>query len=832
MAEQKISSLPGVTNLTPDVVFSSIETVDNTKTNVIVSMGDVQNYLNKNTSELFISPSRVRTEEMTDQELISELCSLSTSSGLPINAYGLTVTLTANLSVENVVWLGGVVRGNFTITSKNSQWSDVVFDGPVIKHTGGELKLSRIEQKNTMWSTSQILIRQMDEDGTLDIVDSSFSNGNYGVLHQGGGGGMGLMTRVRLSRLNFNDMNADAIEMNVINGHYQQGGCIVEDITLDNINNTNSQPSWGIGIGFAGKGPYAIDQDETMMGSNIIVRNIRATGTRQCVHFEMCRNFRVENVQLYPDSSASVDSGLDAAGVAVYGCRDFTISGVTGEAAVDNGRMIFIAWGVNDGTYVSPSTNFSISDVVCENSRLTITTAANDTMTNKVSLTDIRCNTLEMSGLPSDLVIDQIHAKSFVGVGDDNKPIIRNAGISARITNVISQDDNGARTGSYSTLYCDTLTTFGCNFDVIQQARFGGTRGALVGNVGNIYYLTSDAFPPGKEFIKNDVLIKPSGGQYVITKSGAYIVSNDQISAAEAGQDWIESNNTRPWGTTSGKSAGTQIVIPGAGVDAADLTTTITRSPVTVSSKYRVSINPAIVTAVPNGTVIKALNPITKDNGYIEIAIPTVTDPSTIVTAVTGSVTPNMKNNISYVFIIDEPLTGTSSINLDMNAKVGTKVRVVRTDNALSPEGSIRQVNVSWTEDVDGTPWGRTTDWLIHPGQWTEAVFDGTKWWKADSNTLVMPSVIEYTAIGEAVSMRGVEYNNRHAMVSIPDTVTEAVSISTDTSNIVSGTKITVFSKAADFSCSQIPILTGTAGSTVTVMKVPTTADSSGWIVV
>jgi hypothetical protein len=40
----------------------------------------------------------------------------------------------------------------------------------------------------------------------------------------------------RITRSSFTDLNGDAIELNVVNGHYQNGGMLIENIQINNIN--------------------------------------------------------------------------------------------------------------------------------------------------------------------------------------------------------------------------------------------------------------------------------------------------------------------------------------------------------------------------------------------------------------------------------------------------------------------------------------------------------------------------------------------------------------------------------------------------------------------
>jgi hypothetical protein len=112
--------------------------------------------------------------------------------------------------------------------------------------------------------------------------------------------------------------------------------------------------NWGIGIGIAGKGPYSLDQKDSDFASDIIVRNMYATKTRQCIHFEVSRNFIVENVEVYPDSNVSLNAGLTFSGLAFYGCRDLS-EGCKVSLSETVKESLYVAWGQTTASILHPA---------------------------------------------------------------------------------------------------------------------------------------------------------------------------------------------------------------------------------------------------------------------------------------------------------------------------------------------------------------------------------------------------------------------------------------------------------------------------------------------
>lgn len=555
---------------------------------------------------------------------LTAMCDFSRQYNMPVVAWGYTGTLDGAISIEGVRWMGGTLKGNKQITaSEGSRISDLVLDGPFMLHGGGDLYLDDVEFMHQT-STAALSIQDLTKPSRLWLTHSLFHDCKYGILQQGGSGEK-LIT-ARISDVGFKDLTGDAIEMNVVNGHYQEGGLIIENITLDNINNRDGSPNWGIGIGISGVGPYDINAPDSQYASNFIVRNIVATRTRQCVHFEMSRNFQAENLELYPDTSASPSSGLTFAGVVAYGCKKFTIDGVSGEPMGTGTRMVYLSWGVSGGAYKMPCMDFTVKNVITETGTVEISTSCTDDISNDFTIESISSNIVKHRGFGSSIKINDIHCKTFdaiigyaAGEGEGGGVYNRGTFIEAEIKNIISVGDDYSLTGSIKKLYCDRLYTSGCNFDVKQQAVSTGQRGYLLGSVTRTFNLTGDTFPQGVGFQINDVLFKLGGGKFVIQRAGVHIGDGDTIKAAPAGQGYIESTGEKNWATSYCKTAGTSIIIPGGASGGGDLRAMITHSSFAVGGVYRVEISPSLGASIPDGTIIRAADPINLNDGYIEI---------------------------------------------------------------------------------------------------------------------------------------------------------------------------------------------------------------------
>lgn len=355
---------------------------------------------------------------------------------------------------------------------------DAVFDGPAMVHGGGDIILRSLEFKHQV-STAALLVMNLPVVSSLGVTDCTFSSCHFGILQQGNEGEK--LQWGRITRSSFTDLNGDAIELNVVNGHYQNGGMLIENIQINNINHKNAQPNWGIGIGIAGKGPYSLDQKDSDFASDIIVRNVYATKTRQCIHFEVSRNFIVENVEVYPDSNVSLNAGLTFSGLAFYGCRDFQVKGVKGEPVGNGKRIVYVAWGTNNGIYTAPCRNFVLSDITTQDGTVEVATSSTNDVSNEFSLTNITANIVRHRGSGSKMTFSWIRCQKFdaignykFGEGEGGGVYNRQAYIEATINAVQEMKGGQQPNSAFSRLECDRLYTSDCNIDVVQSTSVTG----------------------------------------------------------------------------------------------------------------------------------------------------------------------------------------------------------------------------------------------------------------------------------------------------------------------------------------------------------------------
>lgn len=580
--------------------------------------GTVQDGIQYLTPEIYLNSGLYSGVTAALNQMVIDAAASSRS----INAGGGIYNLTSGqtLRIEGVEWFGGTLIGTgaTVVQVKNARLERLKFSKCNVRHVGGDFVAKNIRAENST-ATAAILIGPLDSPGIVDIDGLALTNNNYGILGQGASGSP--VTRISLNHIYAKTHKGDPIELNLVQSW---GRKEIRNVMIDGVTGTgNSNDFWGIGIGIAGAGNYALETPDSDMASDILIENVVAIGCRQPIHLEKSRDFTVRGVRLYPDSSINTLSGLVPTGVSIVGCREFTIENFDiSPVSISNTPAITTSWGVVSGAYTGPCRNFTIRNGTTSG-RLSIYTGASSTVGSDVDISDVTANgagsfikgyvsNLRVKGLKANaLTVDMAHTTGE-GVG----MLTRNSQITCYFDGVISQDENNAPNGTALHIYADILDVRGCNFPIIKSAVSNGGRGALV-QPGRIYLAPGTTFPVGHPFVQGDRVYKSStdpsiaGGGWLVTKSGALVNSNDAIKEAAAGQNYIEANTAGlNWASTNTKSAGLQITIPGAGVDGADLNTVVTRAPFVSGGVYRVTINPAIVTAVPAGTVIYATNPI------------------------------------------------------------------------------------------------------------------------------------------------------------------------------------------------------------------------------
>lgn len=536
--------------------------------------------------------------------------------------------LNSSLTIDSVKWNGGGFKGSGNIILINSSLNSVDIDGPWITVSGGLCEITHNKIYNQT-STAALFIGELVSTTRLICTYNEFYNANYSILQQGGGSETQqfYMDSGVISYNIFHDNAGDAIELNLVNRHYKNG-MLIEGNNISNINGTKVNSNWGIGIGIAGSGPYALDLDDSNYASNFSVKNNYITGCRQGIHTELCRDFDITNNTCYPDTTKSTTTGIISGAYVSYGCKQFVVDGLNGEPSADSSRFMVIDWGNNNGTYASPPRDFTVKNVNTLDGNIEITTACGEDWTNTAIIESIRCNGIYWRGLPSVSVFRNIYCISLDCIGRHAAGEGSGGGVYTRLSytythwvDVLCISADAQTNATVTKMNVDKLTAVGNNFPVYMATpAIPGHRGPLLVSSTEQYLLPDDTFPTGREFSEGTVLWKRSGGYYLVTTAGASITGNDIVAAADSGAITLQTANYDWTKEQHYKNAGTSLVIKGAGdmpdggSVSDDLITTIIKGTYVSGGKYAIDINPPLITAI-NTTALQPLNVIQ----YVEV---------------------------------------------------------------------------------------------------------------------------------------------------------------------------------------------------------------------
>lgn len=559
----------------------------------------------------FLTLERYIKAGMTATQALTQAAADAKRLGWEIRASG-NYNLTQNVTLEGITLRGGTFNGTGSseLIIRNCDVAFSEFTELCIRHGGGDVRFNCNKVHDCKGVTAAFLMQNGTTEGSIEMCLNEFWNTNFAILQQGTSA---TIHRGLIYKNYIHDANGDGIELNVVNDHYDKGIWILDNI-LDNINNTNSMPNWGIGIGVAGKGPYAIDMPDSQKVKNLLISGNRVTRCRQCIHVEAATGFAIVDNEVYPDAAMSPSSGMTFAGIVTYGCDNFVVHGVRGETNGAN-RLVYIEWGSNGATYAAPPRNYRVSDVRTTTGTVDLITANTDAIPSEVYLRDIHCKTLRWRGQPARLFMENVHGErgdiiGRYGAGEGSGAGIYNRAKAciANLNNVSFIDANGANNCAISKMAFDHLESVDCNFAVIKTPEATGVRGAVIQPAGRAYFIGASV-PYGIEFNTNDVLYTDTNKLIRVTTGGALVSASEQIKAAVAGQTYIASNSLS-WAATHFKTAGLRLVITGAAADGSDLTVTVTRSAYSSSGEFRCDIDPPIGKDVPAGTKIAAASVI------------------------------------------------------------------------------------------------------------------------------------------------------------------------------------------------------------------------------
>lgn len=601
----------------------------------------------------FVTPfDFVGREEYTSvSQAIQAMFDYAKANGKIVNAYGWSGTLESTVNPNGITIMGGTWKGTADFRLTDTLIEGAVVNNLRIMHYGGDVRIRDclFDGKPTTSKVASVMMQGVPVDNsTIEVSDSEFRNGLYGILQQGTGS---TVVSGVYRNLSFYDMGGDGIELNVVQRHYDNG-CLIDGIFLDNIDSTGQAPinpsNWGIGIGVAGQSPYGIDTPDSNFAKNVTIRNVYANKVRQIVHFEMVRDSVVENIHGDPNQNVSNGSGLTVATVLFYGSRRCSIDGVYGEPVVTGStlaqdvRVIMLEWGTNAGVGArGPCHDMAIRNVYSKTGRFYAGIGTEKAgATNTYYIENVNVAKFSLFGVATELNMSNVHCRIFDCVGDDSAGGTASNGYLAtgrtilRMVNVNATDVNGYGDQGWSRCAYSHIESVGSNVFARPYPRQGidGGIGAKMTASNHTYIIPSpadmnatgiwdgNAFPTGREFMEGDLVVRNDGKIFVVTASGAYIPAIDEfkIKATTVGSFSIASNF--PLGGNNGDmvwiyktplSPGCRIVIPGAGEGGGALSTWITRGPYRVNvndptSEIRIDIAHAIQTATPAGTQLAA----------------------------------------------------------------------------------------------------------------------------------------------------------------------------------------------------------------------------------
>ncbi|AUV59232.1 colanic acid degradation [Klebsiella phage vB_KpnM_KpS110] len=541
---------------------------------------------------------------------------------------GLEIFCRGSYYVTGVVNLSGVKAGGFTLLgpttstsqqillTQSSQLSHFTLDKVYIRHTGGDIELTDFLIKNTR-STAAVISTNLTALGDLSIKRGAFTGCYYGILRQGDPDTSAALRSVYLQNLRFTDMQADCIELNL---GINDINTVIDNIYIDTVNHTGTNAFWGIAIGIAGKGNYTLTDNPSLLYKNLSISNCYIYKARQCLHLEKCSGAHIRNIEMYPDSSMSPNTGLDTAGLVIYGSMNTVISGITGNPLTDDAKMIWQTWGVVSGGYISAGRNLSISEVNIKGT-IQLEMSATNTFLASLKLNNVTATTISLYGHMSFLGLTNVESEflnidihRILGNGKDNTRRLNKCVASFNRVKCFNMNlnANGLMLGNIA---FDQLEVTDCNFQIEKTTNTSTVlRGTPITKVDQTFYYNGTGFPIGYPFKKGDKIVDTNGVIYTVTSPGAKFkttTATTAIAALAVGDSRVFANGSENWVSTFPKTAGVAVTIPGAGVGGADLQTRIIRSGFVSGGVYCFDIEDTVSTATSAGVLIYPTNECT-----------------------------------------------------------------------------------------------------------------------------------------------------------------------------------------------------------------------------
>lgn len=197
----------------------------------------------------------------------------------------------------------------------------------------------------------------------LDIESNSFETVNYGILRNGGAS-LGAVAQTTILNNLFEDVEGDAIELNVIP---YDTYVLISGNDIEDVNNTHDTTFWGMAIGVAGN--YTSNFADGSAAQSIAIVYNTIGSARAGIHCEACKRLTIIGNAI-SDISASYSngSGIDEAGIEVYGSTQFVISANSVAVSDADEKVILVSAGVLSGNWIGYPINFSLDGNILTNS--------------------------------------------------------------------------------------------------------------------------------------------------------------------------------------------------------------------------------------------------------------------------------------------------------------------------------------------------------------------------------------------------------------------------------------------------------------------------------
>ena len=526
--------------------------------------------------------------------------------------FGKTVTIdsTITLANEQTLIVNGTLNGSGKIYADNS--FTLIGRGEISILTPGDYNITfrggvAIAGDGLTFNGSgyAIGVRPSTNITRLEFDNIIFDGMNYGVLRNIGTVDVFDATISNIKAVN---MTGDPIEWNLGNGDRR---LTIHDIFINDVDATLTNQ--GIGVGVAG-GSYDLAYADNM--EQFEIYNVFASALRQAVHVEAAQYFKIHDIFLTDISTAySATAGLDATGVAIYGCRNFEVYEVYGNSFT-GANLIGIIPGVIASTFTYPCYDYKVHDIHADNAGAVLVCAqGQDKYCHVSDVTAVNGSTVELYGKVSYWNvkgIDVLTAAKTVGFEFDYEATAYNAALNAtkKLSVVIDEINVRDTLGQpYTTLTSfapEHLDASNCNF-TIESTKSNRKQ------CQRTFYIDAGTFPYGIEYQEGDIIHDIGGTpqQYLVTTAGSRNRGADNCEVYDQANKLLKSTNYAWTGLAAGGNheIGQEITISNIGAAGGDLVTRIVRVFI-AASFYQIEVEDAITAVDTTAGTITATNPV------------------------------------------------------------------------------------------------------------------------------------------------------------------------------------------------------------------------------